>query len=297
MDTSMGIHGSNTIYHYEPGVHYLQLAEWPTESLCLTRCGYHECPPGHSWGPKARPHYHMHFVIEGFGTLEINNQTYHLKAGDIFLLPPNVVSHYYADQTNPWHYAFACFVGTQAERYLKKAGFTNEIVVRKCNIPIENFTACIDEMLDAHQLTITNELKRIGSLYKLFALLTESNEVSNSKRGKSSYDYPSSSYLDHALQYIHFNFDKNITITDIANFVGIARSYLFQIFKSNLNTSPKDYLMHYRMEHAKELLENTELPVKDIAVSVGYHDPLTFSKMFSSAVGMSPTEYRKEYGE
>ena len=48
----LGIRGSSDIYHYEKGVHYLQLADWPSESLSLTRCGYHECPPDHSWGPK-----------------------------------------------------------------------------------------------------------------------------------------------------------------------------------------------------------------------------------------------------
>ena len=286
----LGIRGSSDIYHYEKGVHYLQLADWPSESLCLTRCGYHDCPPDHSWGPKARPQYHMHFIIDGKGTLEINGKTYHLGKGQIFLLPPNITSCYYADHNDPWHYAFACFVGTQAERYLKKAGFSDGVIIRHCNLPIETFTSCIDEMLDAHQLTITNELKRSAALYKLFALLTESNTPQNSEQ---QYDYSSQSYLDHALQFIHFNFEKNIQIPDIANYVGITRSYLFQIFKQNLNTSPKDYLLHYRMEHAKYLLETTDEPIKGIASSVGYNDPLTFSKMFSNLVGVSPSEYRK----
>lgn len=286
----LGIRGSSDIYHYEKGVHYLQLADRPSESLCLTRCGYHECPPDHNWGPKARPQYHMHFIIDGKGTLEIHGKTYHLGKGQIFLLPPNITSCYYADHENPWHYAFACFVGTQAERYLKKAGFTNDILIRQCNLPVETFTSCIDEMLDAHQLTITNELKRSAALYKLFALLTESNLPQSSEQ---QYDYSSQSYLDHALQFIHFNFEKNIQIPDIANYVGITRSYLFQIFKQNLNTSPKDYLLHYRMEHAKYLLETTDEPIKGIASSVGYNDPLTFSKMFSNLVGVSPSEYRK----
>lgn len=246
----LGIRGSSDIYHYEKGVHYLQLADRPSESLCLTRCGYHDCPPDHSWGPKARPQYHMHFIIDGKGTLEINGKTYHLGKGQIFLLPPNVTSCYYADHNDPWHYAFACFVGTQAERYLKKAGFSDEVIIRHCNLPIETFTSCIDEMLDAHQLTITNELKRSAALCKLFALLTESNTPQNSEQ---QYDYSS----------------------------------------QNLNTSPKDYLLHYRMEHAKYLLETTDEPIKGIASSVGYNDPLTFSKMFSNLVGISPSEYRK----
>lgn len=64
-----GMNLSNDIYHYEKGVHYLQLADWPSESLCLTRCGYHDCPSDYRWGPKSRPQYHMHFITEGSGTL------------------------------------------------------------------------------------------------------------------------------------------------------------------------------------------------------------------------------------
>lgn len=286
----LGIRGNSDIYHYEKGVHYLQLADWPSESLCLTRCGYHECPPDHSWGPKSRPQYHMHFIIEGKGTLETCGSTYHLNKGDIFLLLPNVVSCYYADHDDPWHYAFACFVGTQTERYLKKAGFSNDSVIRRCNLPVNTFTACIDEMLAAHQLTMTNELKRTAALYKLFALLTESNNCSEEG---AQYDYSSQSYLDHALQFIHYNFQKNIQISDIAEYVGITRSYLFQIFKQNLNESPKDYLLHYRMEHAKYLLETSNESIKSIAAAVGYNDPLTFSKMFSSIIGVSPSKYRQ----
>lgn len=288
-----GMNLSNDIYHYEKGVHYLQLADWPSESLCLTRCGYHDCPSDYRWGPKSRPQYHMHFITEGSGTLEIGEKTYHLGKGQIFLLPPNIPSCYYADHENPWHYAFACFVGTQVERYLKKAGFSEGVLVRQCNLPVKTFTDCIDKILDAHQLTITNELKRTSELYNLFALLTESNTLENDSDKKQQYDYSSQSYLDHALQFIHFNFEKNIQIPDIANYVGITRSYLFQIFKQNLNTSPKDYLLHYRMEHAKYLLETTDEPIKGIASSVGYNDPLTFSKMFSNLVGVSPSEYRK----
>lgn len=145
-------------------------------------------------------------------------------------------------------------------------------------------------MLESHQLTMTNELKRTAALYKLFALLIESNDFSGEG---TRYDYSSQSYLDHALQFIHFNFHKNIQISDIAEYVGITRSYLFQIFKQNLNESPKDYLLHYRMEHAKYLLETTNESIKGISAAVGYNDPLTFSKMFNSIIGVPPSKYRQ----
>ena len=67
----------------------------------------------------------------------------------------------------------------------------------------------------------------------------------------------------------------------------------FTIFKRMLDLSPKDYIVYYRMERAKEFLQDARLPVGSIAYSVGYRDPLTFSKMFKLKTGLSPTEYRK----
>ena len=66
------------------------------------------------------------------------------------------------------------------------------------------------------------------------------------------------------------------------------------IFKSVTKMSPQEYLMNYRMEQAKNMLKNTDMKVSDVAETVGYHDPLTFSKMFKKSVGMSPSEYREQ---
>ena len=184
------------------------------------------------------------------------------------------------------------FVGTHAERYVKQAGFSDGIYVRDSYFPPEKYSALIFEMLEAHKMTITNELKRIGTLFLFFSLLTESNQALNSS-GKKSYEYSSSTYLEHALQFIQFNYNRNIQISDIAEYIGITRSYLFNIFKTNLNISPKDYLLRYRMNKAKKFLETTADSIQQISENVGYTDPLSFSKMFRHCTGISPSQYRK----
>ena len=72
-------------------------------------------------------------------------------------------------------------------------------------------------------------------------------------------------------------------------------SGLFNIFKQNLNLAPKEYLLQYRMDKAKEFLEETTDPIQDIALSVGYNDALAFSEMFRHIVGVSPSQYRKSF--
>lgn len=281
------------IYKNVAGFRCLDRIDRQTEDLCLTRCGIQQCSPTHSWGPKSRPQYHLHVILDGSGYFEIENHKYHLSRGQIFLIPPNVTSHYYSDSSNPWYYAWVSFIGTHAEKYLQQAGFLNGVYVRDSYFPPEEYSALISQMLEAHKLTITNELKRTSTLFSFFSLLTESNQVLNSSSGKAVYEYSGSTYLEHAIQFIQFNYNRNIQVSDIADYIGITRSYLFNIFKTNLNISPKDYLLHYRMDMAKNLLETTSDSIQIIAENVGYKDPLCFSKMFRQYTGVSPSQYRK----
>ncbi|EHB68126.1 helix-turn-helix transcriptional regulator [Paenibacillus lactis] len=88
------------------------------------------------------------------------------------------------------------------------------------------------------------------------------------------------------------NFSQKITIEDIAHFIGLNRSYLCSLFKRQMNVSIQDYLIRYRIDMACKMMGNAELSIGDIARSVGYSDPLLFSKMFKKIMGTSPKHYR-----
>ena len=280
------------VYYDRVDFQCLDQIEHQTNDLYLTRCGIHQPSPGYVWGPKKRPQYHMHFILEGSGYFEINHQIHHLKQGQIFLIPPDTVSRYYPDSQNPWTYAFISFQGNKSAQYIQQAGFGDCPYIRDCVKDPEIYVSIIREMLKTHQLTITNELKRVSLLFSLFSLLTDSYQMS-SDYTKDHHDYLPETYFEHAIQYIHFHYGKNIHIQDIADYIGITRSYLFYIFNKKLRMSPQKYLLNYRLQQAKELLGSTDIFIKDIAHAVGYEDSLAFSKMFRNATGYSPSAYRK----
>ncbi|MCZ8522538.1 MULTISPECIES: helix-turn-helix transcriptional regulator [Paenibacillus] len=89
-----------------------------------------------------------------------------------------------------------------------------------------------------------------------------------------------------------FSLINHISVTDIAEFVGLNRSYLCSLFKDHSHSSIQSYLVHYRMQKACELMKQRELSIGDISRSVGYEDPLLFSKMFRKQRGESPKQYR-----
>lgn len=283
---------ATNIYRDIVGFQCLDHIEHQTNDLYLTRCGIQECPANYSWGPKQRPQYHMHFILNGSGYFEIDHTIHHLKRGQIFLIPPNTVSRYYVSDQDPWTYAFISFQGNKASQYVSQAGLGKSPYVLTCDTDLEEYAAIIREMLKTHQLTITNELRRISLLFLLFSMLTASSHGS-ANNTQTSHDYLPETYFEHALQYIHFNYGQAIHIQDIADYIGITRSYLFYIFNKKLNLSPQRYLLNYRIDKAKQLLSSTEFFIKDVAQSVGYEDSLAFSKMFRNATGYSPSAYRK----
>lgn len=281
------------VYRDTVGFQCLDHIDHQTNDLYLTRCGIHKCEAGYCWGPKMRPQYHMHFILDGKGILEINNTAYNLTQGQIFLIPPNTISRYYPDNDFPWTYAFISFQGNKAEQYLRQAGFSQTRYARDCVLPPEQYADIIRDMLGTHRLTITNELRRVSQLFALFSLLTETNRSSDQEQ--PYYDYLPETYFEYALQYVQLNYDKNMRIQDIADYIGITRSYLFHLFNKKLKLSPQKYLLNYRINKAKELLSSTDILVKDIAHDVGYEDSLAFSKVFHNATGVSPSAYRKQF--
>jgi len=95
-----------------------------------------------------------------------------------------------------------------------------------------------------------------------------------------------------ALQYLSANFGQKLMLRDIAEYLHISPNYLCERFRRETGETISDYLMGLRMERAKQLLQDVNYRVADIAWAVGFTDPKYFSSTFKKQVGMSPMEYR-----
>jgi len=262
--------------------------------LYLSYCGMEECYPGHSYGPTKRTEYLLHYIIDGKGIFEADGKTFHLGKNYSFIIYPDEITYYKADQNNPWTYIWIGFGGIKAETCLNYASLTKEN--RVCQFDCgSRLVEYVKGMLKASQLTYANDLKREAYLFLfLSALIHEKHYKGNHDR---IYYYPSQVYVEHALEFIDHNFDKKIKVNDIANYIGIDRSYLANIFKKSMGMSPQQYLVNYRLERACGLLKTTSLPISNIATRVGYNDPLSFSKVFKMFYNTSPKAYRMKHEE
>ncbi len=93
------------------------------------------------------------------------------------------------------------------------------------------------------------------------------------------------------------NFDKHITIPQLARQTGINEAKLKEGFKELFGQSIHTYLQQLRLEKAQHLLRTTDLTVTDITYFIGYSHVTHFTSLFRKETGFTPTEWRKKYRE
>ena len=253
-------------------------------------CGKEDCRPGHEWGPGIRDHYKFHYVHSGEGILRSGDTEYRLQRGQGFFTFPHAIAYYKADVINPWTYSWIAFQGLQAESYLKRAHLSAARPVMDFD-GNPWFETVFDQLLEARQSEKSGDLKYQSILYRFLSEVIDTTCKETEPRADGNF---SELYVRKAIEYIEINFSHKVSIAELADYIGVDRKYLSALFKKKLNVSPQAFLLQFRMNKAGELMRNSGLTIADISRSVGYNDPLLFSKMFKKITGVSPKAYRNQ---
>jgi AraC-like DNA-binding protein len=100
--------------------------------------------------------------------------------------------------------------------------------------------------------------------------------------------------IEISVRYINNNFERGISLGDMAKFVFLSPSYFARAFKDETGVSPINYLLKVRVERAKELLLQTDLKISDIALSVGFSNQQRFNEIFKKYTHQTPLRYKKQ---
>jgi two-component system response regulator YesN len=148
----------------------------------------------------------------------------------------------------------------------------------------------IDVMLEKN-LTFVDKVMHINNQQDLCAWIsTALNEFV--ELVYSAQDAKKVTQIRPAINYIDANYDKPITLADIARISHLSVSRLAHIFKEQMGITIIDYLTSVRIERAKQLLLATEQSCTEICFQVGYNNQSYFSRTFKELVGMSPRQFR-----
>lgn len=251
--------------------------------LAVYSCGVQKCGPCHSWGPAVRDHYLIHCVVSGHGVFSCRGKQYRLSAGDGFVVIPERIVSYAADQGDPWEYCWVGFNGADAKRLMDQTG----LLERE---PVFHYG---DKKLEELLMNICNltgsdpgsEARMESGLLMFLAALMD-------RFGKPAEPHSNGyEYVQKAIKYIDYNYSGNISISSVAASAGISRSHLYRLFIQHVSMPPNEYLMRYRVSKAAALLETGRLTVGEAAYSTGFSDQLYFSRVFKKYMGIPPSRY------
>ncbi|WP_338554075.1 AraC family transcriptional regulator [Paenibacillus sp. KS-LC4] len=271
-------------------VRHIQETPQRQMELLLRFFGKEECEPLHSWGPGLRDLYIIHYVISGSGEFSTGGEAYQLSQGEGFLITPGAIVHYTADESDPWVYTWVGFDGLHARAFMQRAGLSVTRPIFRAK-GASWFETSHQELVAAHGMGSRDILYQ-SILYRLIGELIECAEPALAEE-QSLRANSKETYINEAITYIENNYSQKTTVEQIAQAVGLDRTYLSSLFKQQFDLSLQAFLLQFRMNRAVELLSSTQLSVSDISRSVGYTDPFLFSKMFKKVIGQSPRRTRE----
>ncbi len=250
-------------------------------SFFVTQCGYEDCKPKHSYGPTVRDYYLLHFVFSGKGVLQINGKSYELTKGQGFFIPLGTPTTYTADENDPWFYGWVGFSGESSNQQIALRGLSNDKIV--FNFNDSEYALDLFKKLVNSFGSEGNGFYTISKLFEIFSLINPEHDSSNLQSG----------IINEVIIDIEKNYASDVTVEELSKKYNISRSQLFRLFKTKLDISPQQYIKHYRINHAADLLRRTDLTIGQVMEQSGFSNISNFSRQFKSVYGRSPKDFRE----
>ncbi|MDF2723596.1 MAG: AraC family transcriptional regulator [Paenibacillus sp.] len=271
-------------YFFTPTAIEMSSAIWPI------RLGQTIAKPNYHVGPRTTSYYSLHFVLDGTGTFIQDNKLYPLRPNDLFCLFPHRPHEYFTSSQQPLKMAWIAFHGKKAVPILERVGIHAGSPHLAGSIRPE-----IRELLDRFFLLIRSHGEQASDLAKMSVLFGVFEALANMDGGsrERTAGHANEDWLKKGADYMEIHYAEGISVEKVASFVGVDRAYFSRKFHAVYGISPIVYLQNLKMKAARDMLEQTEESLTQIALSVGYPDLFSFSKAFKKNFAVSPSEFRR----
>lgn len=248
-------------------------------------------------------HWHDEFEIiyvrNGFLTVSISGESYIGKTGEAFVVSPGNL-HLMGSQSGTVDYYTFLFP-------LKYISFrTDDMLDEKLLEPLnsghlmicprvkdtakelcEQLIEIYEAKNDESESKITTQVRtKIILLQFILEMWKKGFVIENDTSGRNTVE-------KEMVSYIQQNFTGKISLREFGEQFHLSEKYISRYFKEHFHITLSQYVTYLRLEHAKQLLQDTDIPVTDVAMQSGYQNVSYFIRSFQKAYAVSPLKYRK----
>ena len=275
-------------------------------NLILLNVGYSDLNANWNWKDVYSPFARIYYVKGGKAKTYINNKTYILEPGYLYLTPPFTL---HDDECDSF---FSLYYIHFYEKTINK-----ESIFDKYDFPVKIKASLLDSAL-VEQLHVINPDRHLRHFdpkmydnpptFSQFIALNSkmpfhtfietqsilSLIMSKFIEGRENKSLNKDKRINKSLRYIHENIHKEISIVDLANLSCVSEDHFIRIFKKEMNQTPIKYINQKKMEKAQLLLLTTDFSIRNIAMELSVFNISYFNKLFKQYTGKTPLQYREE---
>ncbi len=263
------------------------LARHPLTKDCYpTAMGYYPEALGHRMRRERHDDNLMIYCASGRGSLAAGGDSVRVNAGQVILLPQGLAHEYRAHRRQPWSVYWVHFQGSASAQFLQLLGYREGRCLVDAGLS-PNLAANFENLMEVRHtgyssrafINAANQMRHLLSQFALDIGL-------QAGRGGRGFD------IEQIQAYMREHIDQSLSLDALAARANLSKYHFSSRYKKLTGYSPIKHFLNMKMEHACRLLDTSNLSVQAVAASVGYDDPLYFSRLFRQTIGSSPREYR-----
>lgn len=246
----------------------------------------------------------LFYCIDGLGKIKIGDKIYDVRAGVLLLWKPGVPYGYYPDKSFPMRFLAINFdfgnersgltvpIPPERAENFDKNKITEDVIISDApvlNSPavIENMHSVYDKLCEIHSEFTLKTAFFNERCSGMFLNVLGSIAAHSKKRA-----HRSNEIIKKAVQYMNENIKNDISNSAIGKALGYHPNYINSLFAAYTGKTLHRYLQNMRILKAIDLLQETALPISEVAVLTGFRDYAHFSKYFKRETGYAPSEFR-----
>lgn len=257
-------------------------------------------------------HYHteleLHYIIRGEGIRIIGDNISHIKAGEVILLGENLPHAWRERETtelsNEKDYLIEAIVVQFKPDFLGKDFFSlpeaylipRIFELAKKGLLIQGNTGNNVRML-MKKMTVCSKFEKIIILLKVLQIISESEELETISAGYA-FNQPNSidtDRINNIIAYTLSNFDKEITLEEVASLSNFSITSFCRYFKSITRKTYFDFLTEVRISHTCRMIKEDRYALSYICYKCGFNNVSNFYRHFKKIMGMTPLDYKRRH--